>query len=201
MAGAATARADEAPGWVRDAMGFAIPESTADAPAVILELEGRVELEPTGKVIERQRSVVRITTREGAEAAQAEVPYCTDGGKVRDLRGWLIDPGGRVKTLTRSYEIDQTMLDSGLYDEYRIRRLVALKEAQPGSVFAAEWTCEQTKPFLQFEWEFQEERPVLRSRFVLALPAGWTRAAGSPPARIPPVRPPSRLRTRARRAR
>jgi hypothetical protein len=172
--GAADTRADSPPTWVREAMDQAVAESLETAPAVALIAESLFDVDRDGHVVERFRSVVRILTREGASAARTEIPYCTDGGGVRDLRGWLVAPDGSARTLGARHMVDLARLGNGLYDEHRVRRLDAAAEALPGATFACEWTCEGTYPILQLEHAFQGEIPVLRSRLTVRPPAGWT---------------------------
>ena len=52
-----------------------------------------------------------------------------------------------------------------------------MSQVDAGGVFGAESITEDRPVFSQFVWYFQDRLPVLTSRFVLTLPAGW-RAEG-----------------------
>src|SRR5262249_17930527 len=75
-----------------------------------------------------------------------------------------------------------------VYNEVRVRAILASRSADVGAVFGFESSAEDRSVFTQFEWHFQDNLPALSSRFTLALPAGW-RAEGITynHAEIPPV--------------
>ena len=120
---------------------------------------------------------VRILNREGRGAAIAEDGYDTDTGKVREIKAWLIRPSGQVKSYGKDSIIDQAAALNDVYDESRLKKIVAVDDVEPGSVFGYQ-TISEARPFFnQSVWYFQGAGPVLSSRFTLTLPSGW-RASG-----------------------
>src|SRR5581483_6943390 len=64
-----------------------------------------------------------------------------------------------------------------VYNEYRVRTIAATNEADVGTVFAYSYSREERSVFSQDDWDFQDELPVISSRYTLTLPTGW-RAEG-----------------------
>jgi len=169
---ASTVRADDGPPWLRAVLDRPVTQEAPRTGSVVLEIERRVSMTVPGRVVHREHGAIRVLTRDGADAAAVSVPYRTDGGKVRDLKGWLVTPNGAVTRLTSRDESDRALIGEDLYNEVRVRSLDAGKVPE-GTVFAYDWTVEQPEPFANLEWSFQEEAPVELARFVLETPPDW----------------------------
>src|SRR5688500_3234920 len=96
---AAVARAagDEAPPWLQQAAKLPVPAYERDVPAVVLQDEQRVTVSEDGRITKVTVFAVRVLLREGRQFAKAVEFYENDAGKVRELKAWLIRPGGAVK--------------------------------------------------------------------------------------------------------
>lgn len=145
----------------------------SEIPAVVLVDEREVTVEEDGRVTIVERGAVRVLTREGRRAAVAKVRYSTDTGKVRDFEGWLMRPGGDVKRYGKDLVVDVLAAPNDVYNESRLQRIEAADDAEPGAVFAYQWTLKDRSVFLQFDWTFQGRNPALSSSFSVVLPAGW----------------------------
>ncbi len=172
MAGAFAA--DEPPAWLKDAAGAPKGAYAAKVPAVALLDEEQVAVDETGRTLTRDRYAMRILNREGREKAVAECFYDTSGSKVREFHAWMLAPGGNVIHYSKERIADVAANRNDVYNEFRVRVLAAEADAQDGSVFGYETLKEEKGVFTQFEREFQSRLPVLVSRFLLTLPAGWT---------------------------
>src|SRR4029079_9450573 len=85
---------------------------------------------------------------------------------------WLIRPGGEIKRYSKDDVLDAAADMNDVYDEYRYKTIVGKSDAEIGSVFAYSYTLEDKSVFSQDENFFQNDIPVLSSRYTLVLPAG-----------------------------
>jgi transglutaminase-like putative cysteine protease len=169
--------ADDVPPWLRQLASSSLPSYDGHIPAVVLWREQVIRVEEDGKVTTVERQAVRILSKEGRDEAFASVHYTTDTGKVRDMRAWMIRPGGTVKKFGKDEVVDLAAAPNDVFNDVRVKIIAARDEAEPGAVFGYEWTAEDRSVFTQFDWQFQDRLPALVSRFTITLPAGW-RAEG-----------------------
>lgn len=164
--------ADDAPDWLRRAAMIQVPTFDKKVSSVVLVDDSAMIVSEDGRLTTVSTYAVRILNREGRDEAVAAVGYETDTGKVRDFHAWLIRPSGQVKSYGKDEIIDLT--DSNdVYDESRVKKIVASSDAEPGAVFGYQTTTETRPFFYQSTWYFQERAPVVSSRMTLTLPAGW----------------------------
>jgi uncharacterized protein DUF3857/transglutaminase superfamily protein len=174
----ASAAGDDVPMWLKSAAAASAPTYDKRVKAVVLHHERNVVVEEDGRVVTTTNYAVRILAREGREEAYAHAIYNTDGGKVRELKGWLLRPGGEVKKYGKDETVDRALNPEDVYDEVRLRLISASDEAEaPGTVFGYQSVTERRTVFSQESWPFQDDLPVLVSRYSVSLPAGW-RASG-----------------------
>lgn len=164
---------DEAPVWVQQAAAIKVPSYEKDIPAVVLVNERTATIDSDGRITEVVNYAVRVLQREGREYANGHVVYVPDSGKVKELRAWLIRPGSETKRYGKDETVDIAGAMNDVYNEYRVRTISAIDDADVGSVFAYTYTREERSVFSQDDWNFQDELPVLTSRYTLTLPAGW----------------------------
>jgi len=177
FAAPAFASGEDAPAWLRQAAALPIGNYDKKVSSVVLVDESIMTVGDDGRVTTVSTFAVRILTREGRNAAVALNGYATDTGKVNDLRAWLIRPSGQVKTYGKDSVVDEAEALNDVYDESRVKRISAVDDAEPGTVFGYETKSEARPYFNQMLWYFQESSPVISSRLMLTLPAGW-RARG-----------------------
>ncbi len=166
--------ADTAPDWVQELSGRSLPAYPAEVRSVTLLDEARTSIDSIGKTITQFRQAVRVTKLEGRRDAMASIPYLKGNSKIRDFRAWLVEPNGFVKAYGKDNTVDVAMEASfELYDEYRVR-LIEARNPEVGSTFAWSAELDETPVVPQFNWFFQGREPVLLSRYVVTVPAGWT---------------------------
>jgi hypothetical protein len=164
--------ADDAPSWLRQAAGMQVPSFDKKVNAVVLVDDSTITVGEDGQINTVWNYAVRILNREGRGEAVAAIGYETDIGKVRDLHAWLIKPSGQTKSYGKDQVIEQAN-PNDVYDESRVRRIVAVDDVEPGAVFGYQ-TATETRPFFyQSNWYFQDNTPVVSSRLSLVLPSGW----------------------------
>jgi len=164
---------DDAPSWLRQAAALTTPTYDKHVSVVVLVDESTMTVSEEGRVLTVSTYAVRILNREGRGAAIAEDIYDTDMGKVREIKAWLIRPSGQVKSYGKDAVIDQAAALNDVYDESRLKKIVAVEDVEPGTVFGYQTTSEVRPYFNQSIWYFQGVNPVLSSRITLNLPAGW----------------------------
>jgi len=165
---------DETPAWVRTAVSIQVPTYDKDVPAVVLVDESTTSVASDGRLNETYNFAVRILRREGRDYAVADVGYIPDIGKVKEFRAWLIRPSGETKRYGKDETVDIAADLNDVYNEYRVKKIIAASEADAGAVFAYSYTREDRSVFSQADWSFQGgSLPVISSRYNLTLPEGW----------------------------
>ena len=176
---AATPAGDDVPAWLKQAASAAVPPQEKDVGGVIVNDESTLTVGEDGRATTVTTFAVRFLTRASFGRAVAAAGYDTDsGGKVVELRAWLIRPDGSVRRYGKDETVDRIADTDNLYDESRMKVINAERDAEVGAVFGFQTTTEERPWFPQTEWWFQAEMPSLLSRFTLVLPAGW-RASGA----------------------
>lgn len=163
---------DVAPDWVRELSTRALPAYPAETHSVTLLDEERMTVQGSGSVNRQIRRAVRVVGHAGQDQA-AYIRYIRKSTKIKELKAWLIGPGGSVKTFGKESIVDRGIKqDFELYDELRVRTIETMG-AEIGSTFA--WTADYDDSELATveEFAFQESQPALVSRLVLTLPPGW----------------------------
>ena len=178
--GAREARAgDDVPAWLKQAASAPAPAYEKDVSGVVVNDESVVTVSEDGRIMTVTTYAVRMLTRAGFGYASAAARYDTDsGGKVNEIRAWLIRPDGSVRKYGKDDIVDRIADGDNLYDESRLKLIDATRDAEVGAVFGFQTTTERRPWFPQAEWAFQGDLPSLASRFTLTLPAGW-RASGT----------------------
>jgi hypothetical protein len=171
IAGLAAA-AEDVPPWVREAAARQAPAYPAKVSSVVLMQEEQLTVAPEGRWTMRERAAIRIL-QASHDRISAFRDYDTKAGRIHDFHGWLIQPSGTAQTFKPQQVLDVSLAGAGqIYDEARAK-VLDCPNAPPGSVFAYEIVEEEKTSFTQYTYRFQEDIPVLASRFVLSLPAGW----------------------------
>lgn len=171
----ADVRAGDPPLWLQNAAKVATPSfETKDVPVVVLYDDSIVNVKADGSLMRTSRFAIRVLVREGREEAVAREVYSTDGEKVTELNAWLLSKTGTQKSYGKKETIDHILADNDLYNEARIRKIDVSDIAEAGDVFGYESVVEEKQIFSQRHWWFQRDGyPVMSSRLVLTLPAGW----------------------------
>jgi hypothetical protein len=168
------ASSDEVPAWLKQAASASATSYEKDVPGVVVNDESAVTVGEDGHVTIVTTFAVRLLTRAGFARASAAAGYDTDnGGKVIDIRAWLIRADGSVKKYGKGETIDRIADSGNLYDESRLKVIDATRDAEVGAVFGFQTTTEERPWFPQTEWWFQSDMPSLSSRLTLTVPAGW----------------------------
>lgn len=164
---------DDAPAWLRQAAATNLATYGKEVSAVVLFDEGVYKVEEDGKINRTLRYAVKILANNGKSEASGMLIYNTDSEKVKDMRGWLIQPSGDVKKYGKDETLDLAVAANDVFNEAKKRIITAAGDAIPGAVFGYEYTIEERSVFTQAQWFFQSDLPVVVSRLVMNLPTGW----------------------------
>ena len=163
--------ADDAPSWAREAASQTIPDYPSKVNSVVLLQEEMVTVDADGRRVMRERGAIKIL-QTGGESIEAGRSYNTKNGRIRDFQGWLIPPTGKAIPYAKNRVIDVALSRDYVYDEARAK-VLECGAAAPGSVFVWEVTEEEKTVFTQSGFSFQQQSPVLISRYILNLPPSW----------------------------
>lgn len=169
----AFAAGDEAPNWLKEAAAMKAPTYKRDVPIVVLRNDQEVKVDSSGRLTVTNTYAMRVLLREGRRQATAQQLYLTGTEKVKEMRAWLIRSDGRVKKYDGDQVADVIKNPSDIYDEYRVKLIMAEDDADEGSVFGYQSVTEATPLFYQDIFVFQDRFPTLTSRYSLVLPSGW----------------------------
>src|SRR5262245_24972718 len=164
---------DETPVWLQQAAAIKLPAYDKEVTAAVLVKDSTVTIDQDGKVNEVLNFAVRVLRKEGREYAAGRVLYIPDVNKVKDFRAWLIRPSGDVKRYGKDETGDVAGALNDVYNEYRVKMILAEDDAEVGSVFGYTYTLEDRSVFRPSDWDFQDSIPVVNSRYTLVLPSGW----------------------------
>src|SRR5687767_8967180 len=174
LAISAAAAGDETPTWLQQAAKVQAPTYNQDVPAVVLQKEHHVTVGEDGRVTTITTGAVRVLVSEGRGYAVAREFYQSDGGKVSEIRAWLIRPSGEVKKYGKDDVVDAIENPDDIYNESRFKVIDGSDDADVGCVFGYQTTKEERSIFSQDVWGFQNRLPTLVSRYTLTLPLGWS---------------------------
>jgi hypothetical protein len=173
---------DDLPAWLAQAAAQSAPAYSKEIPAVVLYNERQVTVAGDGRVVSTETYAVRVLRREGRVFAKAREAYTPSVGKVREMRAWLIRPGGQVKKYGKDETMDIAVSPDDVFDEERAKVISATDDAEEGAVFGYQVTSEEQELFPDTVWDFQEgvhtgngdaALPTLLSRYAVTLPQGW----------------------------
>ena len=171
--GFASSKEKEAPSWVSEVATRPIPAYSGKVPAAVLLNEQRVTLDPSGMVDTVTRHAVKILNHDGKREAEVIEGYEKGGRQVKELRAWLVAPGGFTKTYEKGSVEDLGAYSDELYNDYRLRRIKA-NNAEIGAVFVYESEVVEKANDAQDVFAFQVSLPEIESRYSVTVPAGWT---------------------------
>jgi hypothetical protein len=159
------------PDWVKAAVPAQLPSVDPETRSIVLLDETSLAVYNENELSSRHRRVVKVLTPAGRNDAFVQVFFDNDT-KLRSMRGWSIDKNGVEYTVTEKDAVEASAIDYEVYSDLKMK--VLRIPADVGSIVAFEYGQNERPYLLESAWYFQEDIPVLRARFVLSMPAGWT---------------------------
>jgi hypothetical protein len=160
------------PSWVKEVATREVPVYSGKIPAVVLLNERKVKVDADGMVTTVTRYAVKILNHEGKDEAEVIEYYEKGGRQVKDLRAWLVASNGFVQTFEKETVEDLGAYNEDLYNDIRLRR-IRVPNPEVGSVFVYQSEVAQKATEAQDRYVFQDNLPVIESRYSLTVPDGW----------------------------
>ena len=160
----------DAPAWLTAVAHNTYPGVPAETNAVVLYDEQETTVQPNGDIETMYRRAYLILRPDGKQYGMVVVPFDNET-KITWMKAWCIPKEGKNYELKEKDAVEVGDLDS-FYSDNR-SKMLEIPAATPGNVVGYEYRQKKRPFFLQDEWWIQERIPVLHSRFVLNLPAGW----------------------------
>jgi hypothetical protein len=164
--------ADDTPAWLKDLTSITLPAYPAKVNSAVLFNEEQTVVGDSGKLTTTTRTAIKILARQGGNIVFFD-QYAAKSGKVRDFRAWMIAPSGKVKRFAKEEIFDVACAENDVYNECRERMVSGKRDAEDGAVFGYESVIEYESFSDQLRFHFQDSSPVVLSRFMVTLPAGW----------------------------
>lgn len=168
----AKSRGNEEPSWVREVASRAVPSLPGKVPAFVLLNSQEVTVDSSGLMTTQTRYAVKILTHDGKDEAEVLEFYERGGRQVLDLRAWLVEPDGKIRTYEKGSVEDLGAFNGDLYNDIRLRR-IRLSNPELNSVFVYESRVQDKANEGQDRFVFGNRLPVFEARYSLTLPTGW----------------------------
>jgi len=160
-------------------------ERLTDAGAVILLDEGSMEINSSGdiglSIFERHR-IVRILNPRGQRYANIVVPYGSTT-RIDEIQARTIEPGGRIIPLQEADIFDVSLYPNFVFFSDQRAKIFTLPAIADGAVIEYRYRLTISGRTFWHSWTFQDEVPVVLSRFTLVKPGPWEvvyRSYGTP---------------------
>jgi len=161
------------PNWLKQAAATPPPTYAKEVSGVVLHNSKDMTLDADGKFVTVENYAVKILSREGRQHAVAKALYLMSSSKVREISGWVIRPDGSVKEYDKKSILDIIADPDDVYNEYRLKIIDAAGDVDAGFIFGYTIVTEEKPLFYHDNFSFQDDLPVMQSRYRLNLPAGW----------------------------
>jgi hypothetical protein len=162
------------PATVNAFMRITPPADHPDAEAIVITDEGTMEIFGGGdvgfSVFERQR-VVKVFNPRGHRYANIMIPYST-GSQVTDITARTITPSGRTVELKEADIFDVSLFPNFVFFSDQRAKIFTFPAVENGAVLTYSYKLRLSRG-LWHGWHFQDEIPVLHSRFMLVKPGDW----------------------------
>lgn len=157
----------------------------ADAGAVILLDEGSMEINSGGEIglsiFERHR-IARILSPRGQRYANIMIPYGSTSF-VDQIQARTILPDGRIIPLKEADIFDVSLYPNFVFFSDQRARIFTMPAIEDGAVIEYRYRLTISGRTFWHAWTFQDEVPVVLSRFTLVKPGEWDlvyRSYGTP---------------------
>jgi hypothetical protein len=160
------------PDWLHNAAQQTTKTYADDVNAVILLSETETTVKDNGETISRERRVIKVLRPSGRDAAYQAVPF-DEETKLNYFKGWSISSKG-VEYEAKKDDVFELAGGEGyeVYSDAK-RKIMRIPGVDVGTVVGVEWEQKRHPYTFEDQWFFQRSMPVVRTRFILHLPASW----------------------------
>ena len=151
------------------------PADAPDAEAVTISDEGTMEIVGSGdvgfSVFDRHR-IVKIFNPRGHRYANIMIPYAT-GSQVTDISARTITPSGHTVVLNDADVFDVSLYPNFVFFSDQHAKIFTFPAIENGAIVEYSYKLRLANRGLWHGWVFQDEIPVLHSKFMLVKPGDW----------------------------
>jgi hypothetical protein len=151
------------------------PSDAPDAGAMVVLDDGSMEVfggDGLGFSIFDRHRVIKIFNQRGHRYANILIPYGSTS-LVSDLQARTITPLGETVELREQDIFDVSLYPNFVFFSDQRARIFTLPAIEDGSVIEYHYRIKVQNRGLWHAWSFQDDIPVLRSRFTLVKPGEW----------------------------
>jgi transglutaminase-like putative cysteine protease len=160
-------------------------ELHADAGAVVLLDEGFMEISSSGEIgisVFEHHRIVRILNPRGQRFANIVIPYGSTS-VVDQIEARTVQPEGRIIPLKDTDVFDVSLHPNFVFFSDQRAKIFTMPAVEDGAVVEYRYRLTMSGRTFWHSWTFQEEAPVVLSRFTLMKPGDWDviyRSYGTP---------------------
>jgi transglutaminase-like putative cysteine protease len=146
-----------------------------DAGAVVLLDEGSMEISSGGEIglsVFEKHSIVRILNTRGQKYANIIIPYSSNS-VVDEIQARTLEPGGHIIPLQAADVFDVSLYPNFVFFSDQRAKIFTMPSIEDGSVVEYRYRLTIRGKTFWHSWTFQDDVPVLLSRFTLVKPGEW----------------------------
>lgn len=165
--------AADIPAWLAEAALIPITDHPPETEAVYLLDERVVRVRDTGVLRANCRVALRILRPGGIDQARQLTVASGFDTRILSMKGWGVTEGRKTVKVTEKDVIETGLAPNTLYTDISIK-ILNVPGVEAGSLVGFEWEEERKPLSLEDAHTFQGPYPSERSRYAVALPAGWS---------------------------
>lgn len=146
-----------------------------EADAIVLLNQGEMRVSDSGELdlsYYSHHRIIRILSTRGLRHANVAIPY-SSGSTVKNIRARTILPSGEIRVLKPENIYDITLYPNFVFYSDQRAKLFTMPAVEPGAIVEYRYQIEIDRLTIWHGWYFQENIPVLLSRFTLLNPSSW----------------------------
>jgi hypothetical protein len=166
------------PEWLRQLEAVPVPAYDDETDAVTLLDDEEATVLPDGSVRYLERRAYRILRRGGQARGVAQV-FLDKNDELVSFRGWSIPTSGKPFETDKKDIVESALVpgsEIALTTDAR-KKVLTIPAANPGNLVGYVVERISHSPLMGEQWSPRDSIPVLRARFRLRLPVGWTHSA------------------------
>jgi hypothetical protein len=166
------------PDWLRQLESVPVPHYDAETDAVALLNEEEATVLPDGSVRYLERYAYRILRRSGQDRGTAQVLLGKDD-ELLTFRGWSIPAEGKPVETDKKDIVESALVpgsEIALVTDQRMK-VLSIPAANPGNLVGYVVERISHRRLMGEQWTPRASIPVLRAKYRLRLPPGWTHTA------------------------
>ena len=167
------AGAADIPEWLAAAALLKVADHSPETEAVYVLDERDVKVGRDGTILASCRMALRVLRPGGIDQARRLVVASGFDTRILSMKGWGVTEGRKTAKVTVKDVIETGLAPDTLYTDISIK-ILNVPGVEVGSLIGFEWEEERKPPSLEDIHTFQGPYPVERSRYSVALPAGWS---------------------------